>query len=202
MRHAAWQMAGLLFLAVSASAQEIQAPPAGTEFAIKCTGSRGAEGEFAFRVAENAGGRVRVERANDPRAYRLAPVWAYMAGDIYEELGTAQGVNRMTQLSGPKEGLTKLADGARFSAEYRWTTPQNEANRTHTISVRGPAKVKTEAFGEQEVYEITDEISGPMHQMRRQVQYAPALRMTVSYDFRNARTGFAQNCVLVSLRTP
>lgn len=192
----------LLVAASPLAAQQLEFLPAGSEYTLKCTGSRGAEGEFRWQVVENNDGMLRVRRADNANLFRLAPVWAFVAGDIYQELGTPQGVNRMTQLGGPKEGIVRLAEGGNFSAEYQWSTPSQQANRRHSISVSGPKRLKTEAFGEQDVFEIVDQISGSMHQMRREVAYSPSLKAFVLLKFRNLRQSFEQDCVLSSIKSP
>ncbi len=189
----------LALFGAAASAQEIQAPPAGTEFLMKCTGGS----ESSWVIAENAGGKLRVERVGDKTIYRVGPVWGYMLGDIYDEigLGASGGQNRMTLLRGSAGGV-KLQPGTKFRFTYKWVSPSSETERNHVITVQGPKRVKTAAFGEQEVYEVTDDISSPLHDLRRQVQYSPALRMFVSFIFRNNKSKFEQDCMLAALTTP
>lgn len=188
----------LALFGAAAAAQEVQAPPAGTEFTMKCGNS-----ESRWVVAQNAGGKLRVNRAGDEAIYRQGPVWGYMLGDIYDELGLGAGggVNRMTLLRGPAEGV-RLEPGSKSRFTYRWISPKNEADRSHIITVSAAKRVRTPAFGEQEVFEVTDDITSSFHELRRVVQYAPALRMFVSFSVRNNRTKFEQNCVLASLKTP
>jgi hypothetical protein len=189
----------LALFGAAASAQEIQAPPPGTEFLMKCSG--GSESRWVF--AENAGGKLRVERVGDKTIYRAGPVWGYMLGDIYDELGlgASGGKNQMTLLRGPPEGA-KLQPGQKFRFTYKWASPKGETERGHVITVQGPRRVKTAAFGEQEVFEVTDDITSPLHDLKRTVQYSPALRMFVSFKFRNNASKFEQDCVLASLTTP
>lgn len=191
-------LAGAL-LAASASAQEVLAPPAGSEFVMRCGGT-----ESTWVVKKNAGGIVRVERANDASIYREGPAWGYLLGDIYDELGRGKtgGVNRMILQRGPAEGIRVLKPGTKTRFTYHWTAPNSETDRSHVISVSGPATVKTEAFGEQEVYDVTDDISSPMHDLRRSVRYSPKLRMFVAFTIRDNRGKFEQSCVLASLKAP
>ena len=191
-------VAAALFTAV-ASAQEVLAPPAGTEFVMRCGST-----ESRWVVEKNEGGRVRVHRAGEPSVFRDGPVWGYMLGDIYDEqgLGPKGGVNRMTLVRGAPEGLRVLAPDAKYRGTYKWASQRGEAERTHVITARGPRRVQTAAFGEQEVFEVTDEISGPLHDLRREVQYAPALRMFVSFKIRNNQSKFEQSCDLTQLKTP
>src|SRR5688572_10553252 len=124
----------LALFGAAASAQEIQAPPAGTEFVMRCGSS-----ESRWLVAENAGGKVRVQQASDPTIYRLGPAWGYLLGDIYDELGlgASGGKNTMSLLKGPAEG-PKLQHGAKFRFSYKWSSPKGETERSHVISVQGP----------------------------------------------------------------
>jgi len=188
----------LALFGAAASAQEIQAPSAGTEFVMRCGSS-----ESRWLVAENAGGKVRVQQAGDPTIYRLGPAWGYLLGDIYDELGlgASGGKNTMSLLKGPPEG-PKLQHGAKFRFSYKWASPKGETERSHVISVQGPKRVNTAAFGEQEVFEVTDDITSPLHDLKRTVQYSPALRMFVSFKFRNNKSKFEQDCVLASLAAP
>ena len=187
----------LVLLAGAAGAQEIQAPPAGTEFVMRCGGE-----QSTWVIAENANGMVRVHQAGRPERYRLAPAWAYLLADIYDALGTGQGTIRMTRLRGPEQGIRKLAVGDRHRFTYQWAAARGEAERTHTITVRGQRRVATAAFGEQEVFDVVDESSSSYHDLRREVQYAPALKMFVSFKVRNNRTNFEQACELASLKAP
>lgn len=192
----------LALLGSQAGAQEpeVLAPPAGAEFAMRCDG--GAESRWV--VAKNEGGILRVQSAADPEIYREGPVWGYMLGDIYDVqgLGAGRGRNRMFLVRGPAEGVKALKAGARYRFTYRWLSPSGEAERTHVIRVQAPRRVHSALFGELEVFEVTDEISSPLHDLRRSVEYAPALRMFVRFAIRNNRSGFEQNCALASLKTP
>lgn len=192
-------VAGMLaVLSAAASAQEVLAPPAGTEFTMRCEG--GQQSSWVF--AENANGVVKVHQAGRPEVYRQAPAWAYLLADIYDVLGTGHGTIRMTRLRGPEQGVQKLAVGDRHRFTYRWAASRGEAERTHTITVRGQRRVATAAFGEQEVFDVVDESSSSFHDLRREVQYAPALKMFVSFRVRNNRTSFEQRCELASLKAP
>lgn len=179
---------------------EVLAPPAGAEFVMRCDGGS----ESRWVVAKNEGGSLRVQSAADPEIYREGPVWAYMLGDIYEVqgLGAGRGRNRMFLVRGPADGVKMLKAGARHRFTYRWLSPNGEAERTHVITVQAPRRVKSVAFGELEVFEVTDDISSPLHDLRRSVDYAPALRMFVRFGIRNNKSGFAQNCILASLKAP
>ncbi|MCX7960572.1 MAG: hypothetical protein N2653_03225 [Burkholderiales bacterium] len=179
---------------------EVLAPPAGTRFAMRCDGG----GESRWIVAKNEGGLLRVQSAVDPGIYREGPVWAYMLGDIYDVqgLGSGRGRNRMFLVRGAAEGVTALVPGARHRFTYRWLAPNGEAERTHVITVRAARRVATAAFGEVEAIEVTDDVSGPLHDLRRSVDYAPALRMFVRFSIRNQRSGFEQTCTLAFLSTP
>ena len=187
------------FFTAAAGAQEVLAPPAGSEFVMRCGST-----ESRWVVAKNEGGRVRVHRAGEPTVYREGPVWGYMLADIYDEqgLGPKGGVNKMTLVRGAAEGLRVLAPDAKYRGTYKWTSSRGEAERTHVITARGPKRVQTGAFGEQEVFEVTDDISGPLHDLRREVRYAPALRMFVSFKIRNNQSKFEQSCELTSLKAP
>lgn len=187
----------LAALAGAAGAQEIQAPPAGTEFVMRCGNE-----QSTWVFAENANGVVKVQQASKTAVYRIAPAWAYLLGDIYDALGTGQGTIRMTRLRGPEQGVQKLSVGSRYRFTYKWVASRGEAERTHTITVRGQRRVATAAFGEQEVFDVVDESSSSYHDLRREVQYAPALKMFVSFKVRNNRSGFEQSCELASLKTP
>lgn len=188
----------LALLATAAAAQEVLAPPAGTEFVMNCSG--GQQSTWVF--AENANGVVKVQQADKPAVYRLAPAWAYMLGDIYDVLGTGQGTIRMTRLRGAEQGVQKLVVGDRHRFTYKWASSRGEAERTHTITVRGQRRVATAAFGEQEVFDVVDDSSSSFHDLRREVQYAPALKMFVSFKVRNNRTSFEQGCELASFKAP
>jgi hypothetical protein len=185
---------------VMAQEAEVLAPPAGSEFVMRCDGGT----ESRWRIAGNAGGKLRVESAADAEIYREGPVWAYMLGDIYEVqgLGKDRGRNRMFLARGPAEGVKTLSAGARHRFTYRWLSPSAEAERSHVITVRETKRVATAAFGEQQVFEVTDDISSPLHDLRRTVQYAPALRIFVTFAIRNNRSGFEQRCELASLKMP
>lgn len=184
-------------LSAGALAQEVLAPPAGTEFVMRC-----GDQQSTWVFAENANGVVKVQQAEKPAVYRLGPAWAYMLGDIYDVLGTGQGTIRMTRLRGPEQGVRKLAVGDRYRFTYKWVSSRGEAERTHTIVVRGQRRVATAAFGEQEVFDVVDDSSSSFHDLRREVQYAPALKMFVSFKVRNNRTSFEQSCELASLKSP
>ncbi|MBM3367595.1 MAG: hypothetical protein FJY43_04825 [Betaproteobacteria bacterium] len=158
--------------------------------------------QSSWVIAENVNGNVKVQRADKPEVYRLAPVWAYMLADIYDVLGTGQGTIRMTRLRGPEQGVQKLAVGDRYRFTCRWAASRGEAERTHSIVVRGQRRVATAAFGEQEVFDVVDESPSASHELRREVRYAPELKMFVSFKVRNNRTGFEQSCELVSLKGP
>jgi len=192
----------LALLGGHAGAQEAEVlgPPAGAEFAMRCDGGS----ESRWVVAKNEGGILRVQSAADPEIYREGPVWAYMLGDIYDVqgLGTGRGRNRMFLVRGPAEGVRALKPGSRHRFTYRWLSPNGEAERTHVITVQAPRRVNSAPFGELEVYEVTDDISSPLHDLRRSVDYAPALRMFVRFGIRNNKSGFAQNCALASLKAP
>lgn len=192
----------LALLGGQAGAQEpeVLAPPAGAEFAMRCDG--GAESRWV--VARNEGGILRVQSAADPEIYREGPVWAYMLGDIYDVqgLGSGRGRNRMFLVRGPAEGVKALKAGSRHRFTYRWLSPGGEAERTHVITVGARKRTTSAAFGELEVFEVTDDISSPLHDLRRSVDYAPALRMFVRFGIRNNKSGFAQNCSLLALKTP
>jgi len=185
-------------LSAAAFAQEIQAPPAGTEFVMNCSGGQ----QSTWIFAENANGVVKVHQAGKPAVYRLGPIWAYMLGDIYDVLGTGQGTIRMTRVRGPEQGVQKLVAGERHRFTYKWASARGESERTHTINVRGQRRVATAAFGEQEVFDVVDDSSSSYHDVRREVQYAPALKMFVSFKVRNNRTNFEQSCELASLKAP
>lgn len=182
----------------AAGAQVVQGPPAGSEFTMRCSGS-----ESRWVVAKNEGGVIRVHRAGDPDVYRQGPVWAYMLGDIYDELGlgAGAGMNRMVLLKGPAEGPKDLVAGSKTRLTYKWSSPKTEAERSHVLTVQGVKKVRTKAFGEQEVVEVTDDISSPLHDLRRRVQYSPALKMFVTFSIRNNRSKFEQECELASLKS-
>lgn len=98
--------------------------------------------------------------------------------------------------------MRALKAGARHRFTYRWLAPAGEVERTHVVTVQAPRRVNAAVFGELEVFEVTDDISSPLHDLRRSVEYAPALRMVVRFSIRNNKSGFAQNCVRVSLKTP
>lgn len=179
---------------------QLSAPAAGTEFAMRCDGASVSR----WLIARNEAGVLRVQSAADAEVYREGPVWGYLLGDIYDVqgLGAGRGRNRMFLLRGPAEGVKRLEVGARHRFTYRWLSPRGEAERTHVITIRAHKRVRSEDFGELEVFEVTDDVSSPMHDLRRSVDYAPALGLFVRFAIRNNRSGFEQNCVLSALRTP
>ncbi|MGQ0510413.1 MAG: hypothetical protein ACT4P9_07335 [Betaproteobacteria bacterium] len=194
--------AAFAFFSAAVSGQEVEvlAPATGTEFAIQC----GETGVSRWLVASNDGKTIKVERVGQPGVFRQSPVWAYILGDIYDELGlgTGRGSMKMSQLEGPREGLTRIAPGAKFRARYNWVSPKEQAERIHVVTVRGRTRINTQAFGEQDVYEIRDEISGTLHDNRRTVMYAPALRMYVAFSMKNNRSDYELKCHLASLKAP
>jgi len=195
---------GLLLFAVlaalggAAGAQEVLAPPAGTEFVMRCSGGQ----TSTWVIAENANGTVKVHQAGKPELNKTAPVWAYMLADIYDVFGTGRGNIRMKRLKGAEAGITKLVVGERHRFTYHWAGLRGEAERNHTIHVRGVRRVPAGAFGEQEVYEVVDNSSSPFHDLRREVLYSPALKMFVSFKVRDNRSNFEQSCELASLKAP
>jgi len=192
-------VAGVLAaLSAAASAQEVLAPPAGTEFVMHCSG--GQKSTWVF--AENANGTVKVHQVGKPELNKTAPVWAYMLADIYDVFGTGRGNIRMKRVKGAEAGITKLVVGERHRFTYHWVGLRGEADRNHTIHVRSVRRVPTGAFGEQEVYEVVDTSSSPFHDLRREVLYSPALKMFVSFKVTDNRTAYQQSCELASLRMP
>lgn len=194
--------ASLVLLGSSAYGQEVEVlgPQTGTEFVIRC----GETGESRWFVASNNGDTIRVERVGQPGVYRQGPVWAYILGDIYEELGlgTGKGSLKMTPTKESSPVPKRIAPGTKYRGTYNWVSPTNQAERTHTVSVRGKTKISTPEFGEQEVYEVRDDIFGPLHDNQRTVMYAPGLRMYVTFSMKNNRTDYELKCALASLKAP
>lgn len=187
--------AGLLFSA--AHAQEIQWLPPGSEFTLQCTGS--GAGERGYRIDSVDEGRVKLSRLGRD-VYWTGPAWVHLFSDLADEFENGKQVKTMKFLNGDRDGLKSLAVGTTSKGEYEWIRGRS-ANRTHTLKVEEKKTVRTEAFGEQEVYVVTDTITGPIHQIRQETHYAPALKTFVYRKFENTLLRQRTECNLVKVTT-
>ena len=188
--------AGLL--AGAAQAQEIQWLPAGSEYTLRCTGD--GAGERNYRVDSLEDGKLKLSRLGRD-VYATGPAWVHLFSDLADEFENGKQVKTMRFLNGDKEGLKSLAVGTTSKGEYEWIRGRS-ANRTHTLKVEEKKTVKTEAFGEQEVHVVTDTITGPIHNIRMETHYAPALRTFTYRKFENVLQRQRSECGLVKINAP
>ncbi len=185
-------------LAGAAHAQEIQWLPPGSEYTLRCTGD--GAGERGYRVESLDGERFKLVRlARD--VYSTGPAWVHLFSDLADEFDGGKQVKTMKFLNGDRDGLKSLAVGTTAKGEYEWIRGRS-ANRTHTLKVEEKKAVKTEAFGEQEVYVVTDTIIGPIHQIKQETHYAPALKTFVYRKFENTLLRQRTECSLTKLTPP
>jgi hypothetical protein len=170
--------------------------PDGAEFTLQCKGSGPAE--RSWKVASKDG-EARLERVGRDYAMQ-APAWAILFIDIGNEFENGSPTKRMRQVAGAKDGLARLEPGMTLSAEYEWTRGNQSANRTHTVKVEEKKTVKTEVFGEQEVYVVTDTVTGRIHNMKLVTHYAPALGTYVYRSFENFNNRDRFECNLAKLK--
>lgn len=197
MRKLAFLALGVL-LAGNAAAQgaAVNWLPDGAEFTLQCKGSGAAE--RSWRVSSKDG-EARLERIGRDIAMQ-APAWALLFTDIGNEFENGSPTKRMRQVGGQKDGLTRLEPGASLSVDYEWTRGNQSANRTHTVKVEEKKTVKTEAFGEQEIYVVTDTVTGRIHNMKLVTHYAPALGTFVYRSFENFNNRDRFECNLAKLK--
>lgn len=172
--------------------------PDGAEYTLQCSGT--ASGERNYRVGSKDG-EVKLDRIGRD-AFVQGPAWALLFTDIGNEFENGTPTKKMRYLSGSKEGLTKLEVGAATSVEYEWARGSQSANRTHSVKVEEKKTVKTESFGEQEVFVVSDTVSGRIHNMKTVTHYAPSLKTFVYRSFQNFNTRDRFECNLTKVKTP
>ena len=155
-----------------AHAQEIQWLPEGSEYTLRCTGD--GAGDRSYRIEAAGAGALKLARLGRD-VYATGPAWMLLFSDAADEFENGKQVKTMKFLGGDKDDLKSLAVGSTSKGEYEWIRGRS-ANRTHTLKVEEKKTVKTEAFGDQEVYVVTDTISGSIHNIRMETHYAPALK--------------------------
>jgi hypothetical protein len=175
-------------------AQEIQWLPDGSEYSLRCSGD--GAGERGYRLSRLGEG-MKLERLGRD-VYQAGPVWALLFTDIFDEFENGKAAKTMRFISGDRDGLKSLAPGSVSRAEYEWTRGRS-ANRTHTVKVEEKKIVKTESFGEQEVVVVTDTVTGPIHNIRMETHYAPALKTFVWRRFENFGTRQRTECSLIKV---
>lgn len=183
-----------LAFASAAQSQEIQWLPDGSEYSLRCSGD--GAGERSYRLSRMGDG-MKLERLGRD-VYQAGPIWALLFTDIFDEFENGKVAKTMKFLSGDREGLKSLSPGTVSRGEYEWTRGRR-ANRTHTIKVEEKKVVKTEAFGDQEVVVVTDTVTGPIHNIRMETHYAPALKTFTWRRFENFGTRQRTECALIRI---